>query len=74
LTPPGALSRRRFAARLGCSQNIPLKFCDRAQHLTAMPKQDAKVLQILLGEIADDREVNGVFVEALSVFSQTDGC
>ena len=74
LTPLGAVPGRRFGARLGCSQNVPLKFCDRAQHLAAMSKQDAKVLEILLREIAEDREVNGVLAEALSVLSQTDRC
>src|ERR1700738_4516610 len=53
LTPLGAVPRRRLGARK-CSWNIPLKFCDRAQHLAAVPKQDAEILKILFREIADD--------------------
>ncbi len=37
-----------------------------------MPKQHAEVLEILLCEIADDREVNGVVGEALGVFGQAE--
>src|SRR5262249_52162206 len=31
---------------------------DRAQNLPAMPKQNAEILEVLLRQIADDREVN----------------
>jgi hypothetical protein len=34
-----------------------------------MPKQDAEVLEVLLREIADDREVNGVLAKALGVLA-----
>ena len=39
-----------------------------------MPKQDAEVLKILLREIADHREIDGVLDEALGVLSQADRC
>jgi hypothetical protein len=47
---------------------------DGAQHLAAMPQQDPELLEVLLRQIADDREVNGVLVEALGVLSQADRC
>ena len=39
-----------------------------------MPKQNAEVLEVLLSQIADDREVDGVVGEALGVLSQADRC
>ena len=64
LTPPGVVRRRRPGAGSRCSRQLSLKVCDRAQHLAAMPKQDAQVLEILLREISNDREVDGVFAES----------
>src|SRR3954454_1294387 len=55
LTAFRAFPGRWFGTRLGGPQNVPFKFCDRAQHPAAMSKQYAKVLEILLGEIAKDR-------------------
>ena len=66
--------RHRFGRRLGRCRSRPIKLRDGAQHFAAMPQQDAEVLEVLLGKIADDREVNGVLGEALGVLSQTDRC
>ena len=44
-----------------------------AQRLT-MPKQNAEVFEVLLRQIADDREVNGVVGEPLGVLTQADRC
>src|SRR5262245_55081869 len=45
---------------------------DRPQKFAAMPQQNTKVLEILLRQIADDREVNGVVREALGVLGQAE--
>ena len=37
-----------------------------------MPQQNAELLEILLCQIADDREVNGVVGEALGVLGQAE--
>src|SRR5262245_56396563 len=39
-----------------------------------MPQQDSELLEVLLRQIAKDREVNGVLGEALRVLSQADRC
>jgi hypothetical protein len=36
-----------------------------------VPKQDAEGLEILLGQIADNRGVNAILGEALGVLSET---
>src|SRR5262249_15327757 len=51
----------------------PIKLRDCAQNLAAMPQPNAQVLEVLLRQIANDREVNGVS-EALGVLSQADRC
>jgi hypothetical protein len=74
LTPSGGVSRRRRGSCLKCPRKLALKFCDRAHHPAAMPKQDAQILQILLREITNDREVDGVFTESLGVLAQAERC
>ena len=39
-----------------------------------MPQQDSEVPEVLLCQIADDREVYGVLGEALGVLTQADRC
>src|SRR5262249_3213339 len=39
-----------------------------------MAERNAEVLEVLLGQIADDREVDGVISEALGVLAQADRC
>ena len=39
-----------------------------------MPEQNAEILEVLLRQIADDREVYGVVGEALGVLTQADRC
>ena len=53
---------------------LALQFGDRAQHLAAMPKRHAHILEILLGQIADDREVDGILAELLGVLAQAERC
>jgi hypothetical protein len=48
-----------------------LKFCDRAQHPAAVPKQDPEVLKVLLRQLTDNRGVNAILGEALGVLSET---
>jgi len=45
---------------------------DVSQNFAAMPQQNAEVFKILLCQIADDREVNGVLGEALGVLGQAE--
>src|SRR5262249_45923351 len=61
----------RCSSRCGSD---PIKLRDCAQNLAAMPQPNAQVLEVLLRQIANDREVNGVVSEALGVLSQADRC
>src|SRR5262249_10337787 len=45
---------------------------DRPQNFAAMPQQNTEILEILLCQIADDREVNSVVREALGVLGQAE--
>jgi hypothetical protein len=74
MTALGSVLRRRFNRIFGWCKSGPLKFRDRAQNFTAMPQQDAKVFEVLLRQIADDREINGVLGEALRILFQADRC
>ncbi len=51
-----------------------VKLGNRAQHLAAMPKQDAKVLEILVRQIAEDRVINTVLGKDLGILGQTERC
>jgi len=39
-----------------------------------MPKHNAEILEVLLRQIADDREVDAVVGEPLGVLTQADRC
>ena len=62
---------RRAALRLQSPQP-PLELRDRAQNPAAMPKQNAEILEVLLRQIADDREVNAVVGEPSGVIRAFD--
>src|SRR5262245_42115904 len=49
-----------------------MEFCDRAQNFSTMAQQNAEILEILLCEVADDREINSVVGEALGVLRQAE--
>jgi hypothetical protein len=51
---------------------LSLKFCDRPHYLAAMSNEHTELFEVLLRKLLDDREINGVLVEALGVFPQTD--
>ena len=51
------------------SRRGAIELRDGAQHLAAMPQQDAEVFEVLLRQIAHHGEVNGVLGEALGVFT-----
>ena len=53
-------------------RHLTVMICDRSQNFAAMPQQNPEVLEILLRQIADDREVNGVVGEALGVLGQAE--
>jgi hypothetical protein len=52
----------------------PIEFRDRAQNFAAMTQQDSEVLEVLLRQITEHRDVNAVLGEALGVFTQADRC
>src|SRR5262245_18838402 len=66
------LVTRRFVRCLNRCGSDPIEVRDRSQNFAAMPKQDTEVLEILLRQIADHREVNGVVGEALGVLGQAE--
>src|SRR5262249_38283568 len=46
------------------------KLGNRCQHPSPMPEQDADVLEILIGQMAENREINAILGEALGVVPQ----
>src|SRR5262245_43308916 len=66
------VTSRRFVRCLNRCGSDPIEVRDRPQHFAAMPEQNTEVLEILLRQIADDREVNGVVGEALGVLGQAE--
>ena len=63
---------RRFGRCLNGCRSERVEIRDRPQNFAAMPEQNTEVLEILLRQIADDREVNGVVGEALGVLGQAE--
>src|SRR5262245_4230499 len=74
MTALGSVLRRRFSCSFGWCESGPLKFRDGAQHLAAMPQQNAEILEVLLCQVAEDRKINGVMNESLGVLTQADRC
>src|SRR5215470_2742367 len=74
MTALGSVLRRRFSCSFGWCESGPLKFRDGAQHLAAMPQQNAKILEVLLCQVAEDRKINGVVGEPLGILTQADRC
>src|SRR5262245_40329068 len=74
MTALGSVLRRRFSCSFGWCESGRLKFRDGAQHLAAMPQQNAEVLEVLLCQVAEDRKINGVIAEPLRVLTQADRC
>src|SRR5262249_37121201 len=74
MTALGSVLRRRFSCSFGWCESGPLKFRDGAQHLAAMPQQNAEILEVLLCQVAEDRKLNGVMNEPLGVLTQADRC
>src|SRR5262245_66135547 len=60
MTALGSVLRRRFSCSFGWCESGPPKFRDGAQHLAAMPQQNAEILEVLLCQVAEDRKINGV--------------
>jgi hypothetical protein len=48
------------------------KLGDSAQHFAAMPKQDAKILEILVREIAKDRAIDTILGKELDILGQAE--
>ena len=61
----GCGEARRWPARgdVGVGPARSPKVGDRPQHFAAMAKEDAELLQVLIGQIAKDREIDIVFGE-----------
>jgi hypothetical protein len=67
MAPFGFPRSPRFGRYFGWSGPTVVKLRDGAEQFAAMTQQNAKVLQILVCQIADDREVNAILGKALSV-------
>jgi len=66
--------QRRFGRCFSRCRSDAIELRDRAQNPAAMPKQNSEILEVLLRQIADDREVNAVVGERLGVLTQADRC
>ena len=51
----------------GAAERDRVEFVDRTQHLSAVAEDDTEVFEVLIGQVAKDREINAVVREALSV-------
>jgi len=68
---PGRLGlHRRQGCRYG-NRNVA-EIADRAQHFASIAEQDPQLLQILIGEIGKDAEVNAIFDETLRVLGHAE--
>jgi len=45
---------------------------NRTEHLPPMPERNADLLEILIGKMAEDRDINVVISESLGVLSQAE--
>ena len=72
MTALGLATQHPFGGCFNRRRTDTIKLCDRAQNFAAMPQQNAELPEILLCQIADDREVDGVVGEALGVLSQAE--
>jgi len=45
---------------------------NRAQHFATITEDDAKLFQVLIGQVAKDREINPVFSKTLGVFGHAE--
>src|SRR5262245_63752854 len=70
----GPLTHHRPGRCFSRCRSDAIKLCDRAQNFAAVPQQNPEVLEVLLRQIADDREVDGIVGEPLGVLSQADRC
>ena len=61
-----------FSHGLGHRERGPAEFRDRRQYLPPMPKRDPELFEVLIGQVAQDREIDIILGEALGVCSQTD--
>jgi hypothetical protein len=57
----------RFKRRRDCACELG----NGCQHLSPVPEQDAYFLQVLIGQIAEHREINSVLGKALRVLPET---
>ena len=66
----GFLSRRRCRGR---GRGGGVEFADRAQQLAAIAENDAtSVLEVLIGQVAKDGEVNAVFRKAQGILGEAE--
>jgi hypothetical protein len=72
LAPLGEISRLRLRRGDGlrCGGSGASKLRYRCQHPSPMPEQDADVLEILIAQMAEIREINAVLGEALGILPQ----
>ena len=68
---PGWLGLHRCQGRRYGNRNIA-EIADRAQHFGSIAEQDPRVLQISIGEIGKDAEVNAIFDETLRVLGHAE--
>jgi hypothetical protein len=55
-----------------CDRGIKGKLPDRAEHLTAIAKQDAQLLQVVVCQIGENAEINMVLCEKLRVLGHAE--
>ena len=61
--------RRRAAGVAGAA---PASSRDRAQHFPPMPERDADLFEVLIGQIAEDRDIDVVLGKALRVLGHAE--
>jgi class 3 adenylate cyclase len=63
----GRVVRRRVDRGCGRNERGRVKFANRAQQLPAITEDDPEVLQVLISQVAKDREINAVLGKALGI-------
>ena len=68
----GVLGLRLGQRRLRRCRSGTGKLRNRREHLPPMPERDAKLLEVLIGQMAKDREINVVLGKALRVLGHAE--
>ena len=75
LTSTGSFRKRRHSCRCRRARRRSRRVVevgDRAQHFAPITEENAQLLQVMIGQIGQDREINAVFGKGLRVLGHAE--